>query len=105
MRIAGVERMARCCFDMWVDLIKQRNGYICRGDVEFIANKVEQFVNVQKANLNKVFAHQGGAVVPSLIQEAAMRMHAVSANARRDLQIMVREYEAFPFLGRFPAFA
>lgn len=36
------------------------------------------------------------AVVNVLRQEAEMRMHAVAANARRDLQIMVQEREAFP---------
>jgi hypothetical protein len=95
MRIAGVEQMARALFQLWVDLIKQRNGCIARGDVDFIANKIEQFVRAQTTNLKKVLTQQRGGV-PSVVQEADRRMHAVSASARRDLEIIAREYEAFP---------
>jgi hypothetical protein len=37
-----------------------------------------------------------GAVVNLMTQEAGMRMDAVSADLRSDLEIMVREHEAFP---------
>jgi hypothetical protein len=93
LRIDGAEQMARTLFQIWVDLIRKRNGHIARGDIAFIGNKVEEFVGAQKANLKKVFAQQGGAVVPTMLQEVGMRMHAVSASARRDLEIMVREHE------------
>jgi len=95
-RIEGVERMARTLFEIWVDLIKQRNGHIARGDIDFVSKNIEQFVNAQKRKLNSAFAQQGGAVVPSMVEQASMRMYPVCANARRDLEIMVREHEVFP---------
>jgi hypothetical protein len=94
--IDGAEQTARALFQIWVDLIKQRNGHIARCDIDFIANKIAQFGSAQKANLNHAFDQQGGGVVSLLISEAARRMQAVSAGLRRDLEIMVREYEAFP---------
>lgn len=93
LRIDGVEKMARTLFKIWVDLITQRNGHIARPDIAFIGKKIEEFVGPQKANLRKTFGQQGGAVVPSMMEQAGMRMHAVCAFARRDLEIMVREYE------------
>jgi hypothetical protein len=96
IRIAAVEQMAQSYFHIWVDLIRLHNGHIARGDIAFIAGKIEQLANAQKRNLNQVFAQQGGVVVPTLAEEAGRRMYAVSANARRDLEIMVREHEASP---------
>jgi hypothetical protein len=40
--------------------------------------------------------HPGGAVLNLTMQEASQRMNAVSACVRRNLEIMAREYEAFP---------
>jgi hypothetical protein len=96
LRIAGTERMGRALFDIWVDLITKRNGKISRADVDFVAHKIEQFVGAQRSNLRKVFSLERGGAVPSLIQEADNRMHALAAGTRRDLEIMAREYEVFP---------
>src|SRR5262249_47415821 len=96
LRIEGVEYMAQALSEIWIDLIKQRNGYISRPDVDFVANKIERFVNGQAVNLNKVFAEESGGVASSLVQQAQIRMYAVSAGVRRDLEIMAREQEAFP---------
>lgn len=35
--IDGAERIARTLFQIWVDLIVQRNGHIARADIDFIA--------------------------------------------------------------------
>jgi hypothetical protein len=96
LRIEGVERVAGALFQIWLDLIKSRNGHVARVDIGFITKKIEDLVNAQRVHLRSAFAHEGGATVSSLVQEADMRMHAVVGNARRDLEIMVREYEAFP---------
>src|SRR5579872_3726899 len=102
IRITGTERMSRALFDIWVDLITERNGNISRVDVDFVAHKIDQFVNAQKSNLRKVLSQERGAAVPSSIQEADDRMQAVAASARLDLEILVREYEAFPNKSRAP---
>ena len=96
-QIEGCERLVRALFQIWVDLIQRSIGHISREDIAFIANKVESCAQTQKRHLHTSFSQRRmGAVVSVLAQEADLRMHAVAANARRDLEIMVREHEAFP---------
>jgi hypothetical protein len=96
-QIHGAERLARALFQIWIDLLNRRNGHISRGDIAFIANRIDSYAGTQKAHLRTAFSQQRmGAVVNVLTQEAEMRMHAVGAEARRELEIMVREHEAFP---------
>ncbi|MGA2887019.1 MAG: hypothetical protein ABSE51_03145 [Terracidiphilus sp.] len=96
-QIDGVERMARALYQIWVDLIKQRKGHISRPDIAFIADKVEGYARSQKGSPPQgVFTAGMGAVVNVMAQEAEMRLSAVIADTRRDLEIMAREYEAFP---------
>jgi hypothetical protein len=96
LRLQGTEQMALALFEIWVDLIKQRNGHLARVDVDFVANKIGEFVNAQAANLNKALAQEGGIVASSLVQQASTRIYALSASVRRDLEIMARENELFP---------
>lgn len=97
LRIESIEKLARALYQIWVGLMRERNGHVQRADIPFILNKVDEFVNAQKVHLNNAFAQQGEASVSNLLaQEAAQRMYAVSATLRRDLEIMVREHEAFP---------
>lgn len=96
IRIAGTERVARSLFQMWVDIIKERNGQVNRADIDFIIGKVAEFTNAQAGNLGRVFAQRPSAVVPLLTEEARNRMAAVIGGARRDLEIMVRRNEALP---------
>ncbi len=96
-QIHGAERLVRALFQIWVDLLNKRNGHISRADIAFITNKVNGYAGTTKAHLHTAFSQQRmGAVVNVLTQEAEMRMHAVVAEARRELEIMVREHEAFP---------
>ena len=94
--IVGSERLAHSLFTIWVDLIKQRKGYIERGDIGFVASKIEGFTRSQTGHLRKVFTQRPSAIIPMLSEEAERRMYAVSAAVRRDLEIMAREHEAFP---------
>lgn len=97
VQIEGSERSAGILFQIWLDLIKRRNGHISRADLAFIANKIHSFAETQKGHLHTGFSSQRmGAIVNLLTEEANMRMYAVAANVRRDLEIMVREHEAFP---------
>ncbi len=97
LRIDGVEHIARSLYQIWIDLIKKRNGQIARNDISFIMNKVDGLLNAQKGNLQNALAQQVGAGISSLLaQESERRLYAVSAGLRRDLEIMVREHEAFP---------
>ena len=95
-QIEGSERLVRALFDIWVDLVKRRSGHISRPDVDFIAKKLEGFVQTQKGHLHSAFSSQRmGAVVNLLTEEAERRLYAATANARRDLAIMAREHEVF----------
>jgi hypothetical protein len=95
-QIDGAERLVRALFQIWVDLVKRRKGHISWEDVAFIANKAESYARTQKVYLHTAFSQQRmGAAVNVLTQEAELRMHAVAANARRDLEITVQEHEAF----------
>jgi acyl carrier protein len=95
-QIEGSERLMRALFDIWVDLVKRRNGHISHPDVDFIAKKLEGFAQTQKGHLHGAFSSQRmGAVVNLLTEEAGRRLYAATASARRDLAIMVREHELF----------
>jgi hypothetical protein len=96
MRIAGVEQLARSLFQIWIDIIKDRNGHIGRQDIEFVLGQMGAFAHAQYANLTRVFAQRPSAVVPLLTQEAENRIKAALAEARRDLEIMVLRNEALP---------
>lgn len=96
LRIAGVEQLARALFQMWVDIIKERNGHIERPDIEFVLGRMGLLTHAQYQNLTKAFAQRHGAVVPLLTQEAETRMQAVLGDARRELEIMVRRHEVLP---------
>jgi hypothetical protein len=90
------ERLARSLFNIWVALITQRNDYIARADVGFIMPKIEGFTKGEAIKLRRVFRDRPGAIIPMLTEEADRRMYAVAARVRTDLEIMVREHEAFP---------
>jgi hypothetical protein len=93
--INGSEQLARSLFDLWIDLIKQRNGHIARADVGFVAMKIEGFTKTQTVHLKQVIRQRHSAIIPMLTEEAERRMYAASSSARRDLEIMAREHEAF----------
>jgi hypothetical protein len=96
-QIDGAEQLVRALSQIWLDLITRQKGQVSRADVPFIANKVDSYARTQKTNLNATFKQQRmGAIIGVLTEEAEMRMHAVAAELRRDLEIKVREQEAFP---------
>jgi len=97
VQIDGAEQLVRALYQTWVNLITQRKGHVSRPDIAFIAGKVDGYAQTQKGHLHKAFSSQRmGAVINVLTQEAERQMHAVAADIRRDLEIMVREHEAFP---------
>jgi hypothetical protein len=95
--IDGAERLVRALYQIWADLIQQRKGHISRPDIAFITGKIDGYADSQRGHLHKVFSQRSvGAGLNVLTQRPEMRMHAVAADIRRDLEIMAREYEAFP---------
>lgn len=96
LRISGIEETARAFSEIWVDLIQARKGIIEREDAEFISKKIQQFVDGQTVNLNKVFERESRGVISYVTQRASMRLYGVAGSLRRDLEIMARESELFP---------
>jgi hypothetical protein len=96
LRIDGLIELARSLYQIWVDLIGRRNGHIGRDDIAFILGKVNEFLDAQKGHLNTMFAQLSGAVATRLTQQALQSLYALSATLHRDLEMMVREHEAFP---------
>jgi hypothetical protein len=95
--IDGAERLVRALYQIWIDLIQQRKGHISRPDIAFITSKIDGYARTQRGHLHTVFSQRRmGAGLNVLIQEAEMSMYAVAADIKRDLEIMAREYEAFP---------
>jgi len=101
--IDGAERLVRTLSKIWIDLIKQRKGHISRSDVEFIAGKVGEYAKTQKRHLETVFRERRmGPACIGVTHKAETRMRAVAIETRRDLEIMAREYEAFPAVSSKP---
>ena len=97
VQIDAAEQLVRALYQIWVDLIEQRQGHILRRDIAFIAGKIDDYARTKKGHLHTAFTGpRMGGVGNLLTQEAEMRMHAVVADVRRDLEIKVREREAFP---------
>lgn len=96
VQIEGSERIVRALFEIWVELIRRRNGHISHLDADFVAKEIEDLASAQKGHLNKAFStHRMRAVVGSLTEEAGSRLNAAVSNARRDLAILAREHELF----------
>lgn len=96
-QIEDAERLVQRFFTIWIDLVKRSKGYLDQNDITFILVKVDGLAKSQIRNLRAAFHQQrAGAVVNLLSQEAEIRMTAVAANALGELNIMVREHEAFP---------
>lgn len=94
--IEGAEQMVRSLFQIWVDLIKQLNGYVARADIPFVAGKIDSFAQTKKGHLRRVVTQQGSGAAHLFIEQADRRMLAAASDARRDLELMVREHEVFP---------
>src|SRR5882724_7479721 len=91
-QIQGAEQLVHALFEIWVDLLNKRNGHISRADVVFVASKVAGYAETQTVHLRRAFSQQRMATIFNVLtQQAETRMHAVAAEARTDLEIMVRE--------------
>jgi hypothetical protein len=96
-QIDGSERLVRALFKIWVDLIERRNGHISRQDIAHITGIIDGYARTQIGHLKKSFSERRmGAVVNLLSEEAEIKLQGTASSLRGDLEIMVREHEAFP---------
>jgi hypothetical protein len=95
--VAACERICRAVYEIWYDLITRRTGgRITREDLNFIMGKVEECAQNRARDLKSM---GGTGVVPPnqnwVAQQGEMKMQAVASDIRRDLEIKLREHEAF----------
>ena len=96
LQINGSEEIVRALHQTWVDLLTKRHGHISRSDSALIASKVEDYAHTTKSHLCIAFRMQRkGPTVSSLTQEASRQMDSIATTLRTDLEIAVREHEAF----------
>ena len=85
------ERTCRAIYDIWLELILQRNkGKISRQDVDFIMGKVEACTGTRATQIAQVLA------TPWALEKAKIKMQSVASGIARELEIKLREQEAFP---------
>ncbi len=88
VKIDGAERLCWAMYEIWLSLIMQKKGRIDREDITIIMSKVEGCV----ASGKKIQA----SGLASATQEVEVRMAGVSGKIRRELEIKIREQDAFP---------
>ena len=95
--IEGSVKIVHRLSEIWIDLITRRNQRLSRSDVPFICGELNNYCLTQRGSLIKSFQEQKmGAVVNLLSQEAGRELNKAVTVIRRDLEISVREVEAFP---------
>jgi hypothetical protein len=104
------ERTCRALYEIWLDLILQRNeGKITREDVNFIMGKANPYTQTRITHISQVLASPEGSAPQWAVQQAQSKMQSVSSNIARELEIKLREQQAFarlevPVDTRFIAF-
>jgi hypothetical protein len=96
VQIDGSERLVRAVFEVWTELIERKSGKLSRPDVGFIGQVVSDYARTQAGHLKAAFSNQNMGSVTNLVNgKADVRMQAVAARLRGDLEITVRENELF----------
>lgn len=92
MAIEGAERLCQGVTDTWLGLILERNkGRITRDDVNFILAKVDSCAQAQGRNIASSGSKAGWTE-----QQAQTWTGTIVGKIRRDLEIKIREQDAFP---------
>jgi hypothetical protein len=91
------EQACRGLYEIWLQLILQRNrGRISREDVNFIMAKVRACTQARTANIAQMLAIPQNPAPEWALQQAQMKMQSVATGIDRELEIKLREQEAFP---------
>ena len=101
LRLDGEESKCRMQYDIWLDLILRKYGAITRDDIDFIMSRVERCTAAAAQNASAASGTLAASKVPigfssALAQHAERRMQHVASELRRQLEIRIREQEAFP---------
>jgi len=90
------EQTCRALYEIWLELILQRNeGKITRDDINFIMGKVNPCTQTRAAHIAQALASPQGIAPEWAMQQAQAKMQSVSSTISRELEIRLREQEAF----------
>jgi hypothetical protein len=90
------EQTCRALYEIWLELILQRNGgKITREDVNFIMGKVNPCTQTRTTHIAQALASPQGPAPQWAMQQAQSKMQSVSGIIARELEIRLREQEAF----------
>jgi hypothetical protein len=91
------EQVCRALQDIWLQLILQRNlGKIKREDVNFIMTKVQACARGKVAHVAQFLTTAQGPAPQWALEEAQRKMETIESVIARELEIKLREQEAFP---------
>jgi hypothetical protein len=91
------ERVCRGLYEIWLELILQRNqGRISREDVDFVMERVSACTQARTGNIAQVLNTPQGPTPHWALQQAETKMQSVASGIGRELEIRLREQEAFP---------
>ncbi len=78
---------------VWVDLIRAKDGALTLQSVEFVSQRVKEVAENQKRNLRQAWGAGGPSPPPSITSELDGEISAIESTIRRDLEIQRREEE------------
>jgi hypothetical protein len=91
------EQVCRGLYGIWLELILQRNqGRISREDVDFIMERVNACARARTGNIAQVLNTPQGPAPGWALQQVQRKMLSVASGIDRELEIKLREQEAFP---------
>ena len=97
IRVEASERICRMLYEIWLDLIVRRTGgRITREDVTFIMERVERCAEARARDLRSVTGTIPVASKDAITKQGDMRMQGMAGSIRAELEIKLREQEAFP---------
>jgi len=103
IRIEGGARQCKAICEIWRELIQKRNnGRISREDKAFIMSKVEEQARYRARDAATIHPGGAGVALPAhfMREQADMGIQQAVGEINRELEIMVREQEAFPNVQR-----
>ncbi len=90
------EQICRGLYEIWLELILQRNrGRLSREDVNFILDKANACTKARASNIEQMLANSQSGRPDWAVNRARTKMQSVASGIGRELEIKIREQQAF----------
>ena len=97
IRVKASEKICRVLYGIWLELIlRKSNGRITREDIAFIMTKLEVCAGARARDIQSVSSSPVKTAEDFIKQQSNMQMQNVVGAIRTELEIKLREQEAFP---------